>query len=305
MATGRFAPSPTGALHLGNLRTALVAWLAARSTNGRFFVRMEDLDPVVSRVEHEHSQLVDLRALGIDWDGEVVRQSERRDRYDEAINQLINDQRTYECFCTRREIQSAASAPNGPSVEGAYAKTCRGLSDARRQEKLREGRRPALRLRTDGDVVSVVDALHGTYKSAVDDFVLRRNDGMPAYNLAVVVDDAAQGVEQIVRADDLLASAPRQAYLAGLLGLEVPTYLHVPLVLGPSGDRLAKRDGAVTLADRLAHGETAVDVRARLATSLGLCAPGERPSLGELLQRFDPIRLPTVAWTLNADIVNP
>ncbi|MFM7534610.1 MAG: tRNA glutamyl-Q(34) synthetase GluQRS [Acidimicrobiales bacterium] len=294
MATGRFAPSPTGRLHLGNLRTALVAWLFARHAGSRFVLRVEDLDPATSRLEHEAAQLADLAAIGLDWDGPVVRQSARRAAHDEAVAALERSGRTYFCFCTRREIQAAARAPHGP--DGSYPGTCRHLSDAERRDRLREGRRPAVRLRADGAVVTVVDRIQGPCSLVVDDVVLRRNDGVCAYNLAVVVDDAHQGGEEVVRGDDLLESTPRQVHLARLLGLTPPGHAHVPLVLAPDGARLAKRHGAVTLADRAARGEHPLAVRSMLAASLGLCPAGERPSLGELLEAFDPERLPRSPW---------
>jgi glutamyl-tRNA synthetase len=299
--TGRFAPSPTGALHLGNLRTAMLAWLFARSSGGRFLVRMEDLDAAVARREHERGQLDDLRAIGLDWDGEVVRQSERRPMYEAAIERLVADGRTYPCYCTRREIRDAVSAPNGPpsGIEGEYPGTCRDLSAAQRAEREEAGRPPALRLRAEGEVVTVTDRLAGTITATVDDIVIRRNDGVPAYNLAVVVDDGAQSTEEVVRADDLLASTPRQVHLARLLEVPVPCYAHVPLVIGADGARLSKRHGAVTLADRAALGETADLVRARLAASLGLSEPGEPVTMGELLERFEPDRLPRAPWVFD------
>jgi len=260
-------------------------------------VRMEDLDQVVSDPVHEAGQLADLEALGLDWDGEVVRQSERRDRYDAAITRLDEMGLVYDCFCSRKEILSASAAPHGPSPEGAYPGTCRELTAVQRSARVADGRRPAKRLRTDGRVVEVFDALHGPFAAVVDDLVLRRNDGTPAYNLAVVVDDAAQGVDQVVRGDDLLPSTPRQVHLGRLLGLPTPSYVHVPLVLNRSGVRLAKRDGAVTLADRLELGEDAVAVRSMLAGSLGLCEAGERPSTADLLQGFRIEQLPTTPWT--------
>ena len=303
MATGRFAPSPTGDLHLGNLRTALLAWLFARSTGGRFLVRMEDLDLVQSRPEHAVSQLADLAALGIDHDGEVLHQSSRFDVYEEAIARLDVAGLTYPCFCTRREIRQAAAAPHEPTAmeapEGAYPGTCRDLGDAERDERSATGRLPALRLRAEpGVVVTVEDALLGAVSAPVDDVVLRRNDGVPAYNLAVVVDDAAQGVEQVVRGDDLLSSAPRQRYLAGLLGLPPVSYAHVPLVLGPDGRRLAKRDGAVTLADQQDGGRSASEVLALLAVSLHLALPGEAVSAADLVTRFEPSLVPRGPWVL-------
>ena len=302
MAHGRFAPSPTGDLHLGNLRTALVAWLFARSAGSRFLVRMEDLDRHQSSVEHERSQLSDLAALGLDWDGEVVRQSDRFALYESAIAELTAAGLTYPCYCTRREIREAAAAPHRvPAPEGAYPGTCRRLSGPERVRREAEGRPPAVRLRVGRDdgppiAVEVIDELAGPVRAVVDDVVLRRNDGVPAYNLAVVVDDADQGVEQVVRGDDLLSSAPRQRHLGELLGLPHLRYAHVPLALNAAGQRLAKRDGAVTLADRRAMGETPADVLSSLASSLGLAEPGEPVSLAQLRAGFDPARLPAGPW---------
>ncbi|MBX5469900.1 MAG: tRNA glutamyl-Q(34) synthetase GluQRS [Thermoleophilaceae bacterium] len=291
-ADGRFAPSPTGALHLGNLRTALLAWLFARSQGSAFLLRIEDIDRGRSRPEHERRQLEDLRALGIDWDGEPLRQSTRTEVYREALERLRADGRVYECWCTRAEIREAASAPHGPLPEGAYPGTCRRLSEAERAQRRRSGRPAALRLDARGEVVTFVDRVHGEVSGAVDDFVLWRADGAPAYQLAVVVDDAAQGVREVVRGDDLLDSTPRQLLLARLLGLEAPRHAHVPLVLGPDGSRLAKRHGAVTLADLEALGETPADALSWMAASLGLAEPGERVTAAQLLERFDPERLP-------------
>jgi len=295
---GRYAPSPTGLLHLGNLRTALVAWLAARRDGSAFRLRSDDLDPA-ARPEFEAEQLADLAALGLEWDGPVVRQSQRRPRYEEAIATLVEAGATYPCYCTRSEIREATRAPHGEAPDGAYPGTCRDLTDAERAGRERDGRPPALRLRADGVTQGVVDHNLGRTIGVVDDFVLRRNDGLPAYNLTTVVDDAAMDVEEVVRGDDLWSSTPRQAYLATMLGLPVPAYLHVPLVLGPDGARLAKRHGAVTLADRLAAGESPDDVRARLAASLGLVGAGDDASPGALLTRFDPGRLPREPWTFD------
>ncbi|MFL5883664.1 MAG: tRNA glutamyl-Q(34) synthetase GluQRS, partial [Thermoleophilaceae bacterium] len=270
---GRFAPSPTGDLHLGNLRTALLAWLFARSAGSRFLMRLEDLDSGRVRPEFEERQLTDLAAIGLDWDGPVVRQSERIPLYEDALAQLERDGLVYPCYCTRREIREAASAPHGVAVEGAYPGTCRDLSGAERAAREDAGRPPALRLRAGG---------------AVDDFVLRRNDGAFAYNLAVIVDDAEQGIEQVVRGADLADSTPRQVHLAKLLGLREPTYVHVPLMLGPDGSRLAKRHGAVTLADR---DDSPAEVLSEIAASVGLCEPGERVTPARLVERFDPAKL--------------
>jgi glutamyl-tRNA synthetase len=297
MAAGRFAPSPSGPLHLGSLRTAMLAWLFARSAGSRFLLRVEDLDPVASRSEHEASQQTDLRALGIDWDGPVVRQSARRKDHDDALAALVHSGLTYPCYCTRREVREAAAAPH--AAPGTYPGTCRSLSDAQRRQRERDGRPAALRLRSDRRAVTIVDRLHGDVTAVVDDVVLRRNDGVPAYNLAVVVDDAAAGVEEVVRGDDLLDATPTQAHLADLLGLRRPTWAHVPLVLGADGARLAKRHGSVTLADLGAAGATVDEVRSRLAGSLGLAEPGELVTMATVLERFAPDRLPRDPWVLD------
>jgi glutamyl-tRNA synthetase len=285
MTAGRFAPSPSGDLHVGNLRTALLAWLFARSTERAFLMRVEDLDRV--RPGAEAQQLDDLRALGLDWDGAIVRQSERLELYDAAIDRLTEMGYVYPCFCTRKEIRDAPSAPH--SLPGTYPGTCRDLTDTERARRSAE-RPAALRLRADTGEWTVQDELRGPFTGGVDDLVLRRNDGVPAYNLAVVVDDAEQGVDQVVRGDDLLTSAPRQAYLASLLGHEPPTYAHVPLVLNTSGQRLAKRDGAVT---RTELEDRDVAVFALITDSLDLA--GSTPA--ELLDSFDPQRLPRQPWT--------
>jgi glutamyl-tRNA synthetase len=295
MATGRYAPSPTGALHVGNLRTAMLAWLFARAAGSRFLLRVDDLDPADARPEHEAGQLADLRAIGIDWDPPVVRQSARRAAHAAAVEDLAAAGRTYECWCTRREIREATAAPHGP-VAG-YPGTCRRLSAAERASRRAEGRPAALRLDARSELVTVADRLHGEVTGVVDDFVLRRNDGLPAYNLATVVDDAHQGVEEVVRGDDLLDTTPRQVLLARLLDLPVPAYAHVPLVVGPDGARLAKRHGAVTLADLAGVGVDAATVRARLAAGLGLAAAGEAVTMEQLVERFDPDRLSRQPWT--------
>lgn len=292
---GRFAPSPTGTLHVGNLRTALLAWLFARSAGRLFRLRVEDLDPADARADHEAGQLADLAALGLDWDGPVVHQSARRAEHHAAVEALIAQGRTYPCYCTRREIREAPRAPHGPT--GAYPGTCASLTDAERAARAAGGRVPAVRLRAGGEVVAVKDRLHGEVALAVDDFVLRRNDGICAYNLAVVVDDDAMGIGEVVRGDDLLDSTPRQVLVARLLGLRIPEHAHVPLVVGPGGARLAKRHGAVTLAGLAELGVDAADVLAMLAASVGLARPGERgvtPS--GLLDRFDPAALPRDPW---------
>ena len=252
---------------------------------------MEDLDRHQSSVLHEQSQLDDLAALGIDWDGPIVRQSERFDRYASAIAELDALGLVYECYCTRREIRdeidSASHAPHGPP--GSYPGTCRDLSATDRSERRLDGRRPALRLRTDGHEVVFDDAVHGAASGMVDDVVLRRNDGVPAYNLAVVVDDAAQGVSEVVRGDDLLSSTPRQIHLQRLLGFPQPAYVHVPLVVDANGDRLAKRRGdPITLADLAERSDIGpLDIVRWIATSLGIDQPDRSITLSELVDHFD------------------
>jgi glutamyl-tRNA synthetase len=283
---GRFAPSPSADLHIGNLRTAVLAWLFARSTGRRYLMRVEDLDDR-THPEIAQRQLADLAALGLDWDGPATWQSEHPARYDAVVDDLAHRGLLYECHCSRRDIAAAPRAPHAP--EGAYPGTCRDLTAAQHTRRRAEtGRPPALRLRTDATSATVHDLLHGDYTGVVDDFVVRRGDGVPAYNLAVVVDDAASGIDQVVRGDDLLPSAPRQAYLARLLGHREPLYAHVPLVLNAEGARLAKRDGAVTLAE--IGVPTAL---AQIADSLGFRARTVDAMLGE----FDPARLPRDPWT--------
>ena len=298
---GRYAPSPSGDLHVGNLRTALLAWCFARASGRRFLMRIEDLDRARDSGAADR-QLEDLERIGIDWDGSPVRQSDRSADHDAAIAQLDAAGLVYECTCSRKDILAAPSAPHQPP--GSYSGTCRDRSDAERAAARAAiaPRRPALRLRVpDGSAApEFVDLVLGAVRGDIDDVVLRRGDGTAAYNLAVVVDDAGMGVDQIVRGDDLAASTPRQLLLQRLLG--VPSaprveYAHVPLVLGPSGARLAKRDGAVTLAELRADGVTAAEVLTVIAGSLGLAAPGERVTVADLRARFDPACLPREPWT--------
>jgi glutamyl-tRNA synthetase len=269
---GRYAPSPTGELHLGNLRTAVLAWLFARSTARRLLLRIEDLDFSRVRPGLAEQQCADLAALGLEFDEPLIIQSRRMAAYERALGRLA--ERSYECFCTRREIAEAASAPH--TSVARYPGTCRNLTDAERATR-RIGRPPALRLRADGASTTLHDLLHGDITGSVDDFVIRRNDGVPAYNLAVVVDDAEQGIGEVVRGDDLLDTTPRQLFLAAALGLPEPVYAHVPLVLGRDGARLAKRHGDVTLRE-----VPAPAARAWMLRTLGLEEGGE----------FDPDRLP-------------
>lgn len=290
---GRYAPSPSGDLHVGNLRTALLAWAFARHDGRRFAMRIEDLDRV--REGARQRQLADLARIGIDWEPPVLVQSERLGAHREAVEALRARGLVYECFCTRREIQqeiaASGSAPHG--APGSYPGTCRDLSRRQRRERGQE-RPAALRLRAEAASATVQDRLFGRFTGTVDDFVLVRNDGRPAYNLAVVVDDAHQGVDQVVRGDDLLPSAPRQAHLARLLGLEQPQWVHVPLVLNAAGVRLAKRDGAVTLQDLRERGCPTAEVMGWIGASLGL--PETVGTAADLLEGFDRLRLDRGPW---------
>lgn len=313
--TGRYAPSPSGDLHLGNLRTAILAWAMARRGGKPFYMRVEDLDRV--RPGAAERQLSDLRAMGLDWDvspgsaaestegkrAGVLYQSTRLAAYERAVQHLREAGLVYECYCTRREIQEASSAPHG--APGAYPGTCRGLSEAQREER-RAQRPPALRLRAERTSYTVHDDFYGPYTGLVDDFVLVRNDGTYAYNLTSVVDDAFVGVEQIVRGDDLLPSAPRQAYLAGLLGLPQPRYAHVPLALNEEGKRLAKRDGAVTLPQLQEAGVTIPEVLGWIAASIPVLDDSGRPhearvpvpDASVILERFDPALMSREPWVV-------
>jgi glutamyl-tRNA synthetase len=252
---GRFAPSPTGDLHLGNLRTALVAQLSV-GANSKFIIRMEDLDRATSSREVATRQLTDLAAIGIESDVPVVFQSDRFALYREHLARLTERGLTFECFCTRKEIQQAASAPHGATPR--YPGTCREMSESARRARAAE-RPAALRLRGSTDLTDC---------DRPDDVVLVRNDGVPAYNLAVVVDDELQGVTQVVRGEDLAHVTPSQIHLQKLLGFATPEYLHVPLLCGPDGHRLSKRHGDVTLTDCLRLGFSPDAVRVALLRSL-------------------------------------
>ena len=240
--SGRFAPSPTSDLHLGNLRTALLSQRFADEAGVGHLIRIEDLDQqrVAAAPGVAQRQIEDLTALGVRSDRPIVRQSERLALHQEAIGRL----EVYPCFCTRREIAEASSAPHG--AVNAYPGTCSRLTQSERLERGRD-RPPALRVRAEGVSQTVRDRFAGEVSGVVDDFVVVRNDGTPAYNLAVVVDDGLQGVTQVTRGRDLLDSSPRQAWLAQQLGFAAPTYAHVGLAVNAAGQRLAKRDGAVTL----------------------------------------------------------
>jgi len=278
---GRFAPSPTGQLHLGNARTALLAWLDARSAGGAFVMRMEDLDRARVQPDAEAQQLQELAWLGLDWDEgpdrggpfAPYRQSERTARYDAAIERLLASKRAFLCACSRADVARAASAPHeDATAEPRYPGTCRDADPAAVIARAAgQGRSPAVRFAGGGELLDFVDEVHGRVVSepgGVDDFVLRRADGTAAYQLAVVVDDGAMQVTRVVRGDDLLHSTPRQIALYRALGLTPPTFAHVPLVVTSGGERLAKRRRPETLASL--QGMAPELVVGRLAASAGL-----------------------------------
>ena len=293
---GRFAPSPSAPLHVGNLRTAIIAWLAARSTGGRFLVRIEDLDRGRSRESIAAGQLSDLRAIGIDWDEEPLRQSERDEIYADALTKLELLGLTYPCWCTRGEL--AATAPHG--AQQHYPGTCRDLSAGERAERDESGRTPAIRAKLSATPVTWTDGALGEQSGIAYDPIIRRADGDFAYNLAVVVDDADQRITEVVRGDDLAESVPTQAALCDALGLPRPAWTHVELVVGGDGERLAKRHGAITLSDWRASGRTAEELVAAMATSLGLVGQGESASLDTLVDHFSRERLPKDPWVFHA-----
>lgn len=292
---GRFAPSPTGDLHLGGACTALCAWLAARAGGGRFVMRIEDLDTPRVLPGSESRILEDLQWLGIDWDeGPEVggnfgpyRQSERTQLYERAIEQLDAAGLVFPCDCSRTEILRASSAPH-PGEEGPiYPGTCRA-SPAGRSYR----RPPALRLRVPDVELRVDDAVQGARASRVasdcGDFVLRRGDGLFAYQLAVVVDDLAMGITEVVRGADLLSSTPRQVLLATMLGGALPRYAHAPLVVSEDGSKLAKRARGVAVRHHREAGEDPRHLVASIARAIGLARDDELAlSPSELVDRFD------------------
>jgi glutamyl-tRNA synthetase len=288
---GRFAPSPTGAMHLGNARTALLAWLDIRSRGGRMLLRIEDLDRARIPAGAEQGVLHDLAWLGLDWDEGPYRQSERTDRYDAAIEMLLAAGRAFPCACSRADVAGAARAPHAEDDDGPrYPGTCRDRSgDEVRALAASRGRAPSIRFDGRGERVAFRDEVHGRVEpegEGVDDFVLRRADGVAAYQLAVVVDDAAMAVTRVVRGDDLLRSTPRQIALYRALGATPPVFAHVPLLLTAGGERLAKRTRPESLASMRDSGTAPEDIVGALAASLGLVAEGTRARAHDLIADF-------------------
>lgn len=302
MRRGRYAPTPSGFMHLGNACTALLAWLHMRNLGGAFVLRVEDIDKQRSRREYAEAILADLRWLGLDWDegpdiggpyGPYV-QSEREDRYAAAMETLERLGVLYPCFCSRADLRSAVRAPHGLASEGpVYSGKCRHLTAAER-EVLSGRKQPAYRFRLPDKEVTFTDGLAGFQRVPPGfggDFVVKRADGMYAYQLAVVVDDAEMEMTDVVRGWDLLDSTPRQLLLFEALGRSAPQYIHVPLVLGPDGTRLAKRHGADSITDMRRKGLKPEKVIGVLAFLCGLLDKPEPVRPSELVDEFSLAKL--------------
>ena len=308
--TGRFAPSPSGRIHLGNILCCLLAWLSARQKGGRVILRIEDLD--IARCPRRYGEQMcrDIQWLGLDWDeGPVIggpsgpyEQSRRTALYQAALRRLEAQGLVYPCFCTRAELH-AASAPHREDGQVVYPGTCRGLTAEQAAERARRtGRAPALRLWVPEEEITFTDGHMGEYREWLPadcgDFLLRRSDGIFAYQLAVVVDDAEMGVTQVVRGSDLLSSTPRQIWLQERLNLPHPQYGHVPLLLAPDGRRLAKRDRDQELG-QLQSRFTAPQIVGTLAHAAGLLDREEEVAPEELLPLFRWDKLPRKDLTLS------
>lgn len=287
MTVGRFAPSPSGRMHLGNVFTALMAWLSVRSQNGRMLLRIEDLDPDRSKPEYIDFLRRDLEWLGLDWDEEMPLQSTRNDIYQTYFDRLD----TYPCYCSRSELH-AASAPHVSDVKWIYAGTCRNLTP---EERAAKGRTPAWRVRVPEETVRFTDGVFGEYTenlaSDCGDFILRRSDGVFAYQLAVVCDDALGGVTEVVRGCDLLSSTPRQLWLYRQLGFSAPRFFHVPLLIAADGKRLSKRERSLDM-EHLRQRCRPEEILGELAFAAGITAKNEPVSARELVPLFSFDRLP-------------
>jgi glutamyl-tRNA synthetase len=286
---GRLAPSPTGLLHLGHARTFLVATWYTRSRGGRLLVRIEDLDGPRASQRFADAALRDLEWLGIEWDGVPSVQSEHLERFDAAVCELLERGEAYPCVCTRGDLATAAAAPHTGASEPRYPGTCRGLFTSRADAERESGKAAGVRLVVPPGPVEIRDALAGSRSfdvaAAVGDFLIARRGGGASYQLAVAVDDAAEGVTEVVRGDDLLPSAARQWHVQRALGLPHPRWVHLPLVVDPAAQRLAKRTDALSLE---ALRQRAVDPRAIVAwaaESVGV-RTGERATASEIVPLF-------------------
>lgn len=304
--TTRLAPSPTGALHLGNARTFLINWLLARQLGWRIILRIEDLDGPRIKKGADQQAIDDLRWLGLDWDDGPIYQSPRLPDYRSAINQLLSEGKSYPCICTRSEAASAASAPHAEDGASVYPGTCRGRFATVEDATRAASRPPTLRFAVPPGQVEITDQFLGPCRfdpaTQLGDFVIAKADGTPAYQLAVVIDDANMGVTQIVRGDDLLDSTPRQILLYHALGLShhIPQYSHLPLVRGPDGRRLAKRHGDTRLSHYRQLGVPSSHVLSLLARWSGVSGANVKCAV-DLLPHFDLSRLPRGDITFTPD----
>ncbi len=304
-AVGRLAPSPTGAQHVGNARTYLIAWLSARSRGGRVVLRIEDIDSPRIKAGAAEQACDDLRWLGLDWDEGPVVQTQRLALYEDALRRLRARELVYPCTCTRGDVERAASAPHAEHEGPVYPGTC---ADRRSADAAALGGRPyCWRLRAGTEAGDFEDGFRGpTRVRAAElggDFVVWKSAGTPAYQLAVVVDDAAQGVTEVVRGDDLVPSTPRQLLLYRALGLTPPSFAHVPLVVGPDGRRLAKRHGDTRLSSLRAASVTAEALLGLLAWSCGWGERMEPVSARELLSRFRLRTIPPRPFVLTPELL--
>lgn len=295
--TGRYAPSPTGEMHLGNVLAALLSWLSARQQGGMWKLRIEDLDPQRSRQEYADRLMRDLEWLGLTWDGEVVYQSQRTAIYEQYLQQL--HALTYPCTCTRNEIL-AAQAPHESDGRVVYPGTCRPNGVESQKSKVDSlitsvDRPAAIRLMVPDEMIEYEDRVYGhqsvNLATHCGDFILRRSDGVFAYQLAVVVDDAEMGVTEVVRGRDLLLSAAQQIYLYRLLGKDVPTYSHHPLLVNSRGQRLCKRDQSLAVG-ALRERYSAQDIIGRLAYAVRLIPAPEPVTPQQLLMYFSWSKIP-------------
>ncbi|HTL28145.1 MAG TPA: tRNA glutamyl-Q(34) synthetase GluQRS [Tepidisphaeraceae bacterium] len=304
----RLAPSPTGALHLGNARTFLANWLLARQRGWKIVLRIEDLDGPRIKRGADQQAIEDLKWLGIDWDEGPIYQSARRESYARAVQQLIAQGNAYPCICTRKEVDLAASAPHAEDGAAVYPGTCRGRFKTVEEARVASGRAPAIRFNVDNAVIDFVDQVRGPRRfemATLGDFVIEKADGTPAYQLAVVVDDAAMGVTDIVRGNDLIDSTPRQIMLYRALGLadRIPHYCHLPLVTGTDGRRLAKRHGDTRLSYYREKGVPASRVLELLARWMNIATTGVK-SASDLIQayRIDSAERESIVFTAEDDV---